>query len=114
MNPFSQLPSVKKDSKNGAARNFFAPSYFDPALVIIPPLLFSSIEEKRVMVRGQGHKSWVSVVAFDPYNMSYGELPDGLDFSGSDEEGPPPAPNTNQVGFLRIFRFRSHTVILPD
>ena len=49
------------------------------------------------MVRGQGHKSWVSVVAFDPYNMSYGELPDGLDFSGSDEEGPPPAPNTNQV-----------------
>ena len=47
-----------------------------------------SIEEKRVMVRGQGHKSWVSVVAFDPYNMSYGELPDGLDFSGSDEEGP--------------------------
>jgi len=56
-----------------------------------------SIEEKRVMVRGQGHKSWVSVVAFDPYNMSYGELPDGLDFSGSDEEGPPPAPNTNQA-----------------
>ena len=47
-----------------------------------------SIEEKRVVVRGQGHKSWVSVVAFDPYNMSYGELPDGLDFSGSDEEGP--------------------------
>lgn len=46
-----------------------------------------SMEEKRVMVRGQGHKSWVSVVAFDSYNMSYGELPDGLDFSGSDEEG---------------------------
>ena len=83
-------------------------------LVIVPSLLFSSIEEKRVMVRGQGHKSWVSVVAFDPYNMSYGELPDGLDFSGSDEEGPPPAPNTNQVGFLQIFRFWSHTVNLPD
>lgn len=47
-----------------------------------------SVEEKRVVIRGQGHKSWVSVVAFDPYNMSYGELPDGLDFSGSDEEGP--------------------------
>ena len=47
-----------------------------------------SVEEKRVVVRGQGHKSWVSVVAFDPYNISYGELPDGLDFSGSDEEGP--------------------------
>ena len=75
---------------------------------LISLLFFSSIEEKRVMVRGQGHKSWVSVVAFDPYNMSYGELPDGLDFSGSDEEGPPPAPNTNQVGFLRISYFREY------
>ena len=45
-----------------------------------------SMAEKRVVIRGQGHKSWVSVVAFDQYNMSYGELPDGLDFSGSDEE----------------------------
>ena len=54
------------------------------------------------MVRGQGHKSWVSVVAFDPYNMSYGELPDGLDFSGSDEEGPSPnnAPNDGPGGIL--------------
>jgi WD40 repeat protein len=41
-----------------------------------------SLEEKRVLVRGQGHKSWVSVVAFDHFNISYGELPDGLDFSG--------------------------------
>ncbi len=47
-----------------------------------------SVEEKRVVIRGQGHKSWVSVVAFDQFNMSYGDLPDGLDFSGSDEEGP--------------------------
>ena len=31
---------------------------------------------------------YVSLQAFDPYNISYGELPDGLDFSGSDEEGP--------------------------
>lgn len=42
-----------------------------------------SFEEKRVVVRGQGHKSWVSVVAFDQYNIAYGELPDGLDFSGN-------------------------------
>ena len=42
-----------------------------------------SLEEKRVVVRGQGHKSWVSVVAFDHFNISYGELPDGLDFSGN-------------------------------
>ena len=47
-----------------------------------------SMAEKRIVVRGQGHKSWVSVVAFDEYNLSYGDLPDGLDFSGSDEEGP--------------------------
>ena len=46
-----------------------------------------SMAEKRVVLRGQGHKSWVSVVAFDDYNLSYGDLPDGLDFSGSDEEG---------------------------
>ena len=32
LNTFSQLPAVKQDSKNGAARKFFAPSYFDPAL----------------------------------------------------------------------------------
>ena len=46
-----------------------------------------SMAEKRVVLRGQGHKSWVAVVAFDEYNLSYGDLPDGLDFSGSDEEG---------------------------
>ena len=31
-NTFSQLPAVKKYSKNGAAGKFFGPSYFDPAL----------------------------------------------------------------------------------
>lgn len=44
-----------------------------------------SMAEKRVVLRGQGHKSWVAVVAFDEYNLSYGDLPDGLDFSGSDD-----------------------------
>ena len=33
MNPFSQLPAVKKDSKNGAGRKFFGPYYFVTALV---------------------------------------------------------------------------------
>ncbi len=42
--------------------------------------------DKRVVARGQGHKSWVTRVAFDRFNMSYGDVPDGLDFSGSDEE----------------------------
>lgn len=51
-----------------------------------------SVAEKRVVLRGQGHKSWVSVVAFDKYNLSYGDLPDGLDFSGSDEESSPSSP----------------------
>ena len=33
LNTFSQLPAVKKYSKNGAAGKFLGPSYFDPALV---------------------------------------------------------------------------------
>ena len=28
------LAAEKKDSKNGAARNFFGPSYFDPTLAL--------------------------------------------------------------------------------
>ena len=34
LNNISQLPAVIKYSKNGAAGNFFGPSYFDPALVM--------------------------------------------------------------------------------
>lgn len=40
-----------------------------------------------MVARGQGHRSWITRVAFDEYNLSYGDVPDGLDFSGSDEEG---------------------------
>jgi len=54
-----------------------------------------SFHEKRVVVRGQGHRSWVSVVSFDVYNLAYGDVPDGLDFSGSDDEGVPNAPVIN-------------------
>nr|XP_061798431.1 WD repeat-containing protein 20-like isoform X2 [Nerophis lumbriciformis] len=39
----------------------------------------------RVIARGHGHKSWVSVVAFDHYTTSVEES-DPLDFSGSDED----------------------------
>ena len=55
-----------------------------------------SFHERRVVVRGQGHKSWVSVVSFDVYNLAYDALPDGLDFSGSDDEtgSVPPAINS--------------------
>ena len=49
-----------------------------------------------MVVRGQGHRSWVSVVSFDVHNMAYGDVPDGLDFSGSDDEGSAaPAPVIN-------------------
>lgn len=43
-----------------------------------------SFNEQRVVARGQGHHSWVSVVAFDPYTTSYGDH--DPDFSGSDDE----------------------------
>ena len=33
LNTFSQLPAVKKYSKNSADGNFLGPSYFEPALV---------------------------------------------------------------------------------
>ena len=43
-----------------------------------------SFHDRRVVARGQGHHSWVSVVAFDPYTTSYGDH--DADFSGSDDE----------------------------
>lgn len=39
-----------------------------------------SLLEKKVVARGQGHRSWVSVVAFDPYTTSYTNW-EGPDFS---------------------------------
>lgn len=44
-----------------------------------------SLNERRVVARGQGHRSWVSVVAFDPFTTSYSQW-DGPDFS--DDENP--------------------------
>ncbi|MCL4139047.1 UNVERIFIED_CONTAM: hypothetical protein GTU68_013491, partial [Idotea baltica] len=41
-----------------------------------------SFNEKRVVARGQGHKSWVTVVAFDPFTTVYADSEDsevGLD-----------------------------------
>ncbi|XP_012222156.1 WD repeat-containing protein 20 isoform X1 [Linepithema humile] len=52
-----------------------------------------SFHEKRVVARGQGHHSWVSVVAFDPYTTSYGDH--DPDFSGSDDETTMPHNNHN-------------------
>lgn len=36
-----------------------------------------SFADRRVVARGAGHKSWVTVVAFDPYTTLYGEM-DGI------------------------------------
>ncbi|XP_058018721.1 WD repeat-containing protein 20 isoform X8 [Ahaetulla prasina] len=44
-----------------------------------------SFVDCRVIARGHGHKSWVSVVAFDPYTTSVEEN-DPMEFSGSDED----------------------------
>ena len=43
-----------------------------------------SFQEKRVICRGQGHKSWVSVVAFDPYTSTI--EPDSSDISETEED----------------------------
>ena len=42
-----------------------------------------SMQEKRTVCRGRGHRSWINDIAFDPYTTKDVE---GLDFSGSDEE----------------------------
>uniref|UniRef100_A0A6P4EGY4 WD repeat-containing protein 20 isoform X2 n=1 Tax=Drosophila rhopaloa TaxID=1041015 RepID=A0A6P4EGY4_DRORH len=44
-----------------------------------------SLHERRVVARGQGHRSWVSVVAFDPYTTSYSNW-DGGDFSDDENQ----------------------------
>lgn len=51
-----------------------------------------SLNERRVVARGQGHRSWVSVVAFDPYT-SYSNC-DSSDFSDDENMGNgPDKPN---------------------
>lgn len=45
-----------------------------------------SFLEKRVVARGQGHKSWVSVVAFDPYYTGYDDVSDDNDDDDDDED----------------------------
>ena len=51
MNPFSQLPALKKDSKTDAARKFFGLSYFVTALAF----LHTGIrKEVRLQRRGSG------------------------------------------------------------
>lgn len=44
-----------------------------------------SLQDRRVVARGQGHRSWISVVAFDPYTTSYTNW-DGGDFSDDENQ----------------------------
>ncbi len=44
-----------------------------------------SFQEKRVVCRGAGHKSWVNTVSFDPYTSLINDC-DGFDFTGSDDD----------------------------
>ncbi|XP_058811337.1 WD repeat-containing protein 20 [Topomyia yanbarensis] len=37
-----------------------------------------SVHEQRVVARGQGHRSWVSVVAFDPFTTTYSNWESGV------------------------------------
>ena len=72
------------------------------------------------MCRGQGHKSWVNVVAFDPFTTSCssnsngnGTLNNSMDFSGSDDDIShlsPVSPSSNHVSHetdLLSYRFGS-------
>lgn len=43
-----------------------------------------SLHERRVVARGQGHRSWVSVVAFDPFTTSYASVEEDPDVSDDD------------------------------
>ncbi|XP_024298214.1 WD repeat-containing protein 20 [Oncorhynchus tshawytscha] len=44
-----------------------------------------SFTESRVVARGHGHKSWVNVVAFDPFTTSLGDE-EPMELSGSEED----------------------------
>lgn len=67
-----------------------------------------SFLERKVVARGQGHRSWVSVVAFDPYTTSCSAW-DGADFS-DDENG----TNEDPVKRARVNSLRDSTEVPPD
>ncbi|XP_044058778.1 WD repeat-containing protein 20 isoform X2 [Siniperca chuatsi] len=59
-----------------------------------------SFAESRVVARGHGHKSWVNVVAFDPFTTSL-EDEEPMELSGSEEDLHQGAPN-NSLHFGRV------------
>lgn len=59
-----------------------------------------SFSESRVVARGHGHKSWVNVVAFDPFTTSL-EDEEPMELSGSEEDLHQGAQN-NSMHFGRV------------
>lgn len=59
-----------------------------------------SFAESRVVARGHGHKSWVNVVAFDPFTTSL-EDEEPMELSGSEEDLHQGTPN-NSTHFGRV------------
>ncbi|KAL3984679.1 WD domain G-beta repeat family protein [Acanthocheilonema viteae] len=61
-----------------------------------------SVIEKRVVCRGQGHRSWISKVAFDPYTSCATDIvgPSSIPVDlGSEEDLQPSSLNSNDVLF---------------
>jgi WD repeat-containing protein 20 len=69
-----------------------------------------SFTDKRVVARGQGHRSWVSVVAFDPYTTFSSW--DTNDFS--DDENQYELPSNNNSKRNRSSSIRDSTISAPD
>lgn len=67
-----------------------------------------SFHERRVIARGQGHQSWISVVAFDPYTTSFSEdgRVDESDEEDIEENGPQPCHSSPNTG-VTSYRFGS-------
>ncbi|KXJ17504.1 WD repeat-containing protein 20 isoform X2 [Exaiptasia diaphana] len=67
-----------------------------------------SFHERRVIARGQGHQSWISVVSFDPYTTSFSEdgHVDESDEEDIEENGPQPCHSSPNAG-VTSYRFGS-------
>ena len=55
-----------------------------------------SFQQRRVVARGQGHRSWITVVAFDPFTTTYSSssLPPSSSTSSSSNNGNPTSKET--------------------
>ena len=68
-----------------------------------------SFEEQRVVARGKGHNSWVSVVGFDPYTTAPLTMNNGVDFCGSDDDFTAHHEGNHQPATERERTYSSHS-----